>query len=98
MRGYGRNIELDKFVEKHGKIKIEINEEEGKPVTSFAPKIVLGIGTAVRNTIPLSCENWKAVPIDVRELVIDRFEVRLCFFYAFLYYFNVKVVHLYIYY
>ena len=77
MRGYGRNIELDKFVEKHGKIKIEINEEEGKPVTTFAPKIALGIGTAVRNTIPLSCENWKAVPMGVRELVIDRLEVRL---------------------
>ncbi|TYJ99687.1 hypothetical protein E5676_scaffold562G00810 [Cucumis melo var. makuwa] len=74
VRGYGRNIELDKFVEKHGKIKIEINEEEGKPVTTFAPKIVLGIGTAVRNTIPLSCENWKAVPMGVRKLVIDRLE------------------------
>ncbi|KAA0054757.1 uncharacterized protein E6C27_scaffold437G00350 [Cucumis melo var. makuwa] len=74
VRGYGRNIELDKFVEKHGKIKTEINEEEGKPITTFAPKIVLSIGTAVRNTIPLSCENWKAVPMGVRKLVIDRLE------------------------
>ncbi|KAA0036786.1 CACTA en-spm transposon protein [Cucumis melo var. makuwa] len=70
--GYGRNIELDKFVEKHGKVKIEISEEEGKPVTTFAPTIALDIGTAVRNTIPLSCENRKAVPMDVKELVIDR--------------------------
>ncbi|KAA0040145.1 transposon protein, putative, CACTA, En/Spm sub-class [Cucumis melo var. makuwa] len=79
VRGYGRNIELDKFVEKHGKIKIEINEEEGKPVTTFAPKIALGIGTALRNTIPLSCENWKAVPMGVRELVIDRLETHFEF-------------------
>ena len=54
MRGYGPNIELDKFVEKRGKIKIEINKEEEKPMTAFAPKIGLGIGTVVRNTIPLS--------------------------------------------
>ena len=57
MRGYGRNIELDKFVKKHGKIKIKINEAEEKLVITFAPKIALGIGTAVQNTIPLSCEN-----------------------------------------
>ncbi|KAA0056379.1 hypothetical protein E6C27_scaffold186G001230 [Cucumis melo var. makuwa] len=79
VRGYGRNIELDKFVQKHGKIKIEINEEEGKPVTTFGPKIALGIGTAVRNTIPLSCENWKAVPMGVRELVIDWLETHFEF-------------------
>ncbi|KAA0032076.1 transposase [Cucumis melo var. makuwa] len=79
VRGYGRNIELDKFVKKHGKVKIEINEEEGKPVTTFAPKIALGIGTAVRNTILLSCENWKAIPMDVKELMIDRSETHFEF-------------------
>ena len=47
MRGYGRNIELDKFVEKHGKIKIEINKVEGKSISAFSPKIALGIGTSV---------------------------------------------------
>ena len=70
MKRYDRNIELDKFVEKHKKIKIEIDEEEGKPVTAFAPKNELSFGIAVRNTIPFSCENSKVVSTGVRELLI----------------------------
>uniref|UniRef100_A0A9I9EAB3 Uncharacterized protein n=1 Tax=Cucumis melo TaxID=3656 RepID=A0A9I9EAB3_CUCME len=38
-----------------------------------------GIGTAIRYTIPLSCENWKVVPVGVRELVIDRLQTHFEF-------------------
>lgn len=89
MRGYERNIELDKFIEKREKIKIEIKEEEGKPVTGFVPKIALSI-LQFETLFHFSCENWKTISIGVRELVIDRLGVRLCFFYAFLYYFKCK--------
>lgn len=62
MRRHGRNIELDRYVATHGKIKIDIDDAVAKPICAFATKFVLAIGTIVRNTIPLSCENWKVVP------------------------------------
>ena len=71
-------------------IKIEINEDEGKLVSAFGSKIALGLGTTVQNTIRLSCENRKAIPIGIRELVIDQLELHLCFFYAFLYCFKCR--------
>jgi len=83
VRGPSRNIELDRYVATHGKIKIDIDDDVGKPVCTFATKFALAIGTLVRNTIPLKCDTWRVVPIGVRELVIDRLEVSLCFFYAF---------------
>lgn len=71
-RGHSRNLELDRHVRIHGRIRIEIDEEVGKPVCANATKFSNAIGTIARSTIPLRCKDWSDVPKEVRDLAVDR--------------------------
>ncbi|XP_038887409.1 poly [ADP-ribose] polymerase 1-like isoform X2 [Benincasa hispida] len=71
-RGHSRNLELDRHVNIHGRIRIEIDEEVGKPVCANATKFSNAIGTIARNTIPLRCKDWSDVSKEVRDLVVDQ--------------------------
>ncbi|TYJ96742.1 uncharacterized protein E5676_scaffold986G00340 [Cucumis melo var. makuwa] len=59
--------------------RLALTEVEQTNTPSVDPSTPSGIGTAVRNTIPLGCENLKVVPMGVRELVIDRLEMQNTF-------------------
>lgn len=89
-RGHSRNLELDRHVRIHGRIRIEIDEEVGKPVCANATKFSNAIGTIARSTIPLRCKDWSDVPKEVRDLAVDRLLVSLRYVYVFRYYLNYK--------
>ncbi|KAA0038360.1 CACTA en-spm transposon protein [Cucumis melo var. makuwa] len=56
---HSRNISLDMYVQRHGRIPITNDEMVGKPISVFATKFCNAIGTATQDTILVCCSKWK---------------------------------------
>ncbi|XP_022156301.1 uncharacterized protein LOC111023227 [Momordica charantia] len=65
-------LNVDKHVQDHGLIEINIEEEDDKPVCSHSLKLVSQIGVWVRSIVSLNCEHWSDVNQDDKNSIINR--------------------------
>ncbi|KAK3219925.1 hypothetical protein Dsin_013895 [Dipteronia sinensis] len=73
-----RGIELEQLIHSaKSKICVDFEIEDGKPTGVNAPKLANEIGIVVRNHAPLMVDNWKNLPDETKQLMVDRVTIKL---------------------
>ncbi|KAK3225478.1 hypothetical protein Dsin_005340 [Dipteronia sinensis] len=79
-RGKTRGIALERLihsVKSYSCIYVEFEIKDGKPKDVNAPKLANEFGIVVQNHAPLMVDNWKNLPDETKQPMVDRVTVKL---------------------
>lgn len=75
VRGRNKCNKLNKMVAKHGPITLDIPARHRTPVGENASLFATKIGELVRNMCELHHDCWTEVPVDVKDALVNHFNV-----------------------
>lgn len=70
-----RGLAVEKYVKIHGRIHIEIELEDRKPICRNSSSLNSTIGFMVRGIVPLECQHWSDVSQEVKKEIVERLMV-----------------------